>query len=62
MAGYHFGADIRIYPPEKYFGIVVMRLKRQDKLYVLNIVARWIKALSEEPLEKYFKIVTGLTL
>jgi len=44
-------ADIRAYPPGAYFGIIVMRLKRQDKPYVLEIVNRWIKALSDETLE-----------
>jgi len=50
-------ADIRAYPPEEYFGIIVMRLKRQDKPYVLDIVNRWIKALSEEALEGHLWIV-----
>lgn len=50
-------ADIRAYPPEAYLGIIVMRLKRQDKPYVLDIVKRWIKALSEEPLESHLWIV-----
>lgn len=40
-------ADIRAYPPAEYPGIIVMRLKRQDKLHVMNIVNRWIKALPE---------------
>ena len=50
-------ADIRSYPPDNYFGIIVMRLKQQDKPYVLNIVNRWIKALPEEPLEGHLWIV-----
>ncbi len=50
-------ADIRVYPPEEYFGLIVMRLKRQDKQYVLDIVNRWIKALSKETLEGYLWIV-----
>ncbi|GAB4425679.1 MAG: hypothetical protein Kow0031_05300 [Anaerolineae bacterium] len=43
-------ADIRVYPPAKYSGIIVMRLRRHDKPYVLGIVQRWMKALSQEPL------------
>jgi len=50
-------ADIRAYPPEEYFGIIVMRLKRQDKPYVLEIVNRWIKTLPEETLEGHLWIV-----
>jgi predicted nuclease of predicted toxin-antitoxin system len=50
-------ADIRAYPPEEYFGIIVMRLKRQDKPYVLAIVNRWIKALAEETLAGHLWIV-----
>ena len=50
-------ADIRAYPPKDYFGIIVMRLKQQDKPYVLDIVNRWIKALSEETLESHLWIV-----
>ncbi len=50
-------ADIRAYPPKEYLGIIVMRLKRQDKPYVLDIVNRWLKALSEETLEGHWWIV-----
>ncbi|MCB0195680.1 MAG: DUF5615 family PIN-like protein [Anaerolineae bacterium] len=50
-------ADIRAYLPEEYFGIIVMRLRQQDKLYVLDIVKRWIKVLSEETLIGHLWIV-----
>jgi predicted nuclease of predicted toxin-antitoxin system len=30
-------ADIRTYPPEKYHGMIVLRLKRQDKVRVMNV-------------------------
>lgn len=50
-------ADIRAYPPAEYFGLIVMRLKRHDKPYVLRIVERWIKALPEEPLDGRLWIV-----
>jgi predicted nuclease of predicted toxin-antitoxin system len=49
--------DIRSYPPEEYSGIIVMRLKQQDKPYVLNIVKRWIKTLSSKELEGHLWIV-----
>ena len=50
-------ADIRVYPPKQFAGIVVMRLKQQDKAYVLPVVSRFIKALSTEELEGYLWIV-----
>ena len=50
-------ADIRAYPPEKYPGIIVMRLRQQDKPYVLSITSRWIKALATETIEGRLWIV-----
>ena len=31
-------ADLRVYPPEDYSGIIVLRLNRQDKRHVLEII------------------------
>ncbi|MCD6289538.1 MAG: DUF5615 family PIN-like protein [Anaerolineae bacterium] len=42
--------DIRTYPPDQYAGLIVLRLKRQDKRHVLAIVARLATKLSEESL------------
>ena len=50
-------ADIRAYPPQNYSGIIVMRLKQQDKPYVLSVTARWLKALPAEPLAERLWIV-----
>jgi predicted nuclease of predicted toxin-antitoxin system len=50
-------ADIRVYPPKQFAGIVVMRLNRQDKPYVLQVVSRLIKALSGEELKGRLWIV-----
>lgn len=33
-------ADIRAYPPTEYAGIVVLRLTRQDKRHVLEVIER----------------------
>ena len=41
-------ADIRAYPPERYPGIIVMRLKRQDKLTVLKTLARILAMFEHE--------------
>jgi len=35
-------SDIRAYPPEQFSGLVVLRLRRQDKPSVLKVVARLI--------------------
>jgi predicted nuclease of predicted toxin-antitoxin system len=50
-------ADIRTYPPAQYAGLVVLRLKQQDKRSVLKVVARLVKALATEELEQYLWIV-----
>jgi predicted nuclease of predicted toxin-antitoxin system len=50
-------ADIRTYPPERYPGLIVLRLKTQDKLHVLNVLNRLIPALSSEPLQGRLWIV-----
>ena len=50
-------ADIRAYPPSQFAGLVVLRLKQQDKPYVLPVVSRFIKALSTEELEGQLWIV-----
>jgi predicted nuclease of predicted toxin-antitoxin system len=49
--------DIRSYPPNQYSGIIVMRLKQQDKGTLLEIVSRLIKAFTTEKLTGYLWIV-----
>ena len=50
-------ANIRTYPPTRYEGLVVLRLKRQDKAYVLDILSRILPVLSSEPLSGSLWIV-----
>ena len=50
-------ADIRTYPPAHYAGMVVLRLQRQDKPHVLEVFARVIPLLSQEPLAQRLWIV-----
>lgn len=50
-------ADIRIYPPEEYPGIIVLRLPRQDKPYVLSVLQRLIPQICLNPLEQRLWIV-----
>lgn len=41
-------ADIRTYPPDLYAGLIVLRIKRQDKLAVMTVVERLVRALQAE--------------
>ena len=50
-------ADLRRYPPDKYSGLLVLRLSKQDKPYVLSIFRRILQVLSEEPLIGHLWIV-----
>ena len=43
-------ADIRAYPPPDYPGLVVLRLKRQDKNFVLEIIQKLTETFSLEEL------------
>ena len=42
--------DIRTYPPHKHLGLVVLRLPRQDKGFVLQVCQRLVGQLAKEPL------------
>lgn len=50
-------ADIRNYPPTQFPGLVVLRLRRQDKPHVLRTVARLIPLLAHERLQQRLWIV-----
>ena len=50
-------ADIRAYPPAQFPGLIVLRLHRQDKPHVLEVIGRLIPLLSSEPLEHLLWIV-----
>ncbi len=54
--------DIRAYPPEQYPGVVVLRLRRQDKPHVLGVVERLLTMLSEEQLAHRLWIVSETQL
>lgn len=41
-------ADIRAYPPERYAGLLVLRLRRQDKPHVLEVISRLMVPLAAE--------------
>lgn len=50
-------ADIRLYPPDEFSGLIVLRLRMQDKPHVLSVLRRIIPLLSVEPLIGYLWIV-----
>ncbi|MDD5306618.1 MAG: DUF5615 family PIN-like protein [Deltaproteobacteria bacterium] len=52
----HF-ANIQVYPPAEYTGIVVLRLERQDKPHVLDVLTALLPALAAEPVDKHLWIV-----
>jgi predicted nuclease of predicted toxin-antitoxin system len=44
-------ADIKTYPPNNFFGVIVMRLNRQDKPHVLEVFRRVMRLFPTEPIE-----------
>jgi predicted nuclease of predicted toxin-antitoxin system len=50
-------ADVRSYPPGQYPGLIVFRVRRQDKSYMLDLLRRLLSALEREPLVGYLWIV-----
>jgi predicted nuclease of predicted toxin-antitoxin system len=50
-------ADIRAYPPENFPGLIVLRLKRQDKFSVMETLRRLLPLLEREPVRQRLWIV-----
>lgn len=50
-------SDVRTYPPEEYSGIVVLRLRKQDKASVLLTIQRLFDMLVNETLDGRLFIV-----
>ena len=50
-------ADIRAYPPAEHAGLLVLRLRRQDKQHVLGVLRRVAPLLDVEPLDRHLWIV-----
>ena len=50
-------ADIRVYPPADYSGMIVLRPARLDKQRVLSVMQRLLRVLDEEPLSGRLWIV-----
>lgn len=50
-------ADIRAYPPHQYAGLIVLRLRTQDKPHVLGVLSRLLPLLSTDPPRHHLWIV-----
>ena len=50
-------ANIRSYPPGEYFGLIVLRLIRQDKIHVLETIKRILPILRKQQPKKQLWIV-----
>lgn len=50
-------ANIRFYPPAQYPGFVVLRLKHQDKPYILKVLTQLIQLFPGERIEGHLWIV-----
>ncbi|MBW2106549.1 MAG: hypothetical protein JRI26_11165 [Deltaproteobacteria bacterium] len=50
-------SDIRTYSPDEFFGLIILRLKRQDKPHVVSVVSRLINILLKEPVKQHLWIV-----
>ena len=49
--------DIRAYPPAEFPGLIVLRLRQQDKPHALEVLMRLIKLLGQEQLDRQLWIV-----
>jgi predicted nuclease of predicted toxin-antitoxin system len=50
-------ADIRTYPPADFHGLIVLRLIRQDKVHVLDVISKTLKLFETEALNRKLWIV-----
>ena len=50
-------SDVRSYPPQEYFGLMVLRLHRQDKPYVLETIRRVIPLLGQNEIKGQLWII-----
>jgi predicted nuclease of predicted toxin-antitoxin system len=45
-------ADVRVYPPHLFSGIMVMRAVRQDKQHLIDVFTRALPVLKNEPVSQ----------
>ena len=49
--------DIRTYPPNRFYGFIVLRLQKQDKRHVINVFKKVIPLLEQVKVEHQLWIV-----
>ncbi len=50
-------SDIRMYLPKDFYGLIILRLKKQDKYSILKIMQKLIGLFPKEPLKGHLWIV-----
>jgi len=50
-------ADIRAYQPDRFCGIIIMRLNRQDKFHVIEVFQHVMRLFPTEPVEQHLWLV-----
>ena len=50
-------ADVRAYPPDQYAGLLVLRVRRQDKGHILSVLSAMVPLLHQEQLQGRLWIV-----
>jgi len=50
-------ADIRTYSPQSFSGLIILRLKREDKPHVVSVINHLIMLLPDEQLDRRLWIV-----
>lgn len=50
-------ADVRTYPPQRFPGLMVLRVRRQDKRHLLAVFRRVIPLIEREPVRYHLWII-----
>ncbi len=50
-------SDIRTYPPQEVPGLMVLRVRRQDKRHLIEVFRRAIPLIAQEPVEHRLWII-----
>lgn len=50
-------ADVRTYPPQRFPGLMVLRVRRQDKRHLLAVFRRVIPLIEREPVRHHLWII-----
>lgn len=50
-------SNVRAYPPSDHFGLIVLRLRQQDKRHVLHVVSQVVEMFDQEQVGGHLWIV-----